>query len=1090
MDNNAVGFKEYKGTKESLLSNTNIKDGDIVFGYDETSDTSYIYHNGVFYGDTSELSEVLPEIYIGDAPPLEESSAVVWYQTNVDIPDSPTEEVSWEDINNKPDFAKVATTGDFNDLVNIPDFNLTKESCTVYSYTYEESSYAPFTPEQRESNADAFIKIRQALSDKKDINITVIVVYESKENIEYRDCYITGTTYTSIESGGSISSILTSVSIESATIIQDINKPYLSHVKIDRFGNDAEYPESAGSVKATVTNTYLATDKDLDKHTTTYIGTNAPTNSKYNLWVDTSTEEVVFKYKEGNEWKVLSTGGNGSIEVDTLLDPTSENPIANKAVYAMAVSVEEGFSEIDENLSKKANTENGLVEGRGFKVTDTIKYYLPNTAGKVEGVENTNILVTKAEVLSNEVIDNKATVYNLYAMDELTAEQLAANEAALVSVQNREVAIYKVYTDDDTYAIADVKIVDGPYLEAYVYVSNPNEESKQATITKYTYTFTQAGEYTTSDKEEIVVPSIAKVNELISSGGTGGSGGGLELRELKMSGSADDNAYNLETLELIKENKVIPAIKAGDSTLTPITHNGYNHFSLLVVEMGIEVCMSFTMGEDGSITMSEDTLAPYVLNSPSKVLEWLTKSKALTQVGMHEPVYVIYNALLCLVDCIEAGGTGSTRAVVQFNYGSQRFERVYNATTGEEISTTEIPLGGGGGTAAEGVKMYKVYQNPKDADELAANKAAYDAIAAGEDAIYQMNWIIGWITATYALTMMDICGLAFGLTAPADDGSCVQSGNVSLLINSDGSILSFEEKQVYAPSTEKVEEMIANVGGGGGGENNSNSKNIYNIYCALSEDEEEKAKQLESNVIAYNACMNNEDALYTIFLEYGLSTITSVGIPVEEGVEFIGDLVLASAVLSFLLTLYADGTFDIEEYNFNLSSSGVQVCFLDTTTTEKTIEGVSKIIEYISAGKGVTVVWYRGKDYITTCSDVSILSSTSIALAIQESGAYATYTINNTGEITQFLKVGALLLNHSTVENEKNKEVIGPLSILLSSYGGLTGGLSLSILHKPNYYQVLHTKQVDDSYKMKVILDDNSFGTYTLQSNGILTLDS
>lgn len=585
MDNNVVGFIEYKGTKESLLSNTTIKDGDIVFGYDETSDISYIYHNGVFYSNTSELSEVLPEIYIGDAPPLEGSSAVVWYQTNVDIPDSPTEEVSWEDINNRPEFADVAFTGNFNDLVNIPDFNLTKESCTVYAYTYEESSYAPFTEEQRESNADAFIKIRQALSDKKDINITVIVVYESKENIEYRDCYITDAMYSNITSGGSTVSVLIGVEIESATIIQDINKPYLSHVKVKRLGNDAEYPSTAGSVEAVVTNTYLATDKDLDKHTTTYIGTDTPTNSKYNLWVDTSDEEVVFKYKEGNEWKVLSTGGSGSIEVDTLLDPISENPIANKAVYELATVIGEDFEAISKDLLKKASTENGLVEGRGFKVNDNLKYYLPNTTTTTDPtVDDTHIIATKADVLSNEVIDNKATVYNLYAMDELTAEQLAANEAALVSVQNREVAIYKVYTNDDTYAIADVKLVPGPILEAYVYVNNPDIKSKQATIIKYTYTFDQSGEYTTSDKEEVTLPSIDKVNELIGSGGGGSSSvGGLETRIVYIPNYTSDNStltdeekeYNLETCHKLLNGTARAALSLEGETAGVYALNTY-----------------------------------------------------------------------------------------------------------------------------------------------------------------------------------------------------------------------------------------------------------------------------------------------------------------------------------------------------------------------------------------------------------------------------------------------------------------------------------------------------------------------------------
>lgn len=492
---------------------------------------------------------------------------------NIDLESKYLKKTDAEAFITEDEVAKVAFTGNFNDLDNIPDFNLIKDSCTVYSYTYEESSYAPFTPEQRESNADAFIKIRQAISDKKDINITVVVVYDSGENIEYRDCYITDAMYSHITNGGSTVSVLIGVEIESATIIQDINKPYLSHVKIDRFGNDAEYPESAGSVKATVTNTYLATDKDLDKHTTTYIGTDAPTNSKYNLWVDTTNEEVVFKYKDAdNTWQILSTGGSDSIIVDTELNATSENPIANKVVYNMAVSLEGAFSEIDEKLSKKANTKNGLVEGRGFKVSDNKKYYLPDAF--VEGeedVENTNILATKAEVLSNEVIDNKATVYNLYAMDDLSAEQLEANAKAVESVQNREVAIYKVYTNDDTYAIADVKLVPGPYLEAYVYVNNPDTNSKQATITKYTYTFTQAGEYTTSDKEEVVVPSLSKVEEIVVNSGGGGGGGSIAV----------DDALSFESTNPV-QNKVVTenldGIAYWDLDLSTLDSDGLDSF--------------------------------------------------------------------------------------------------------------------------------------------------------------------------------------------------------------------------------------------------------------------------------------------------------------------------------------------------------------------------------------------------------------------------------------------------------------------------------------------------------------------------------
>lgn len=175
--------------------------------------------------------------------------------------------------------------------------------------------------------------------------------------------------------------------------------------------------------------------------------------------------------------------------------------------------------------------------------------------------------------------------------------------------------------------------------------------------------------------------------------GEGGGGGGLELRELKMSGSADDNAYNLETLELMKENKVLPATNVGDGTLVPLTYCGNGLFILQVVLMGIEMQMSLTMAGDGSVTMSQEAIAPYVLSTPSVVKNWFKNNSTLMSLGRCEPAFIFYNYQLCLVDYYEV--TGNDTGLVQFNYRSRRFERFYDVATGEEISTTEIPIGGG-----------------------------------------------------------------------------------------------------------------------------------------------------------------------------------------------------------------------------------------------------------------------------------------------------------------------------------------------------------------------------------------------------------
>lgn len=551
MENNLVGFKKYNGKKSDLL-NITIEPGDIIFGIDSETDLPYIYHDGKFYSDASEWSEVLPEIhigktippeknpyiklwldtnanpptlkyknsvtndwedvssniditetneiFIGDSLPLDISDNVkVWYQTNVKLPEEDIV-VSWEDVENKPDFAEVAFTGSYTDLKDVPD-TIKK---TYYAHGQIDRSKYYLTDEQLIDN----INTQKSIENKENANYIIHVVDTDKYysvNKVLQEQAQTQTLYAVVFDD------------DDNNVGNNIVNPIVTSVKLNIYnGEILGGKPSGGSGEAFVDSAYLSTEGYVNSHTTTYIGTENPStiSSKYNLWVDTSKEEVVFKYKEGNEWKVLSTGGSSSIEVDTELSATSENPIANKVVYNMAVNVEQAIVSMG---AEKANTENGLVEGRGFKVTDTEKYYLPGTTIPSDGVENTNILATKAEVLSNEVIDNKATVYNLYAMDDLSEEQLEANVKALESVQNREVAIYKVYTNDDTYAIADVKLVPGPYLEAYVYVNNPDETSNQATITRYIYTFNQAGAYDTSDKEEVIVPSLSKVEEMIAS---------------------------------------------------------------------------------------------------------------------------------------------------------------------------------------------------------------------------------------------------------------------------------------------------------------------------------------------------------------------------------------------------------------------------------------------------------------------------------------------------------------------------------------------------------------------------------------------
>jgi hypothetical protein len=164
-----ISFNRFNGTKEDFelyKSSLGLSEEDIVFISDNNTH-KFIYANGTYFGSTEiyegtsepeDLSVKLwldtneptslkyknsdeeweiialggegsssPEIYIGSEQPSDDSDVVVWYDTNgVDEPDEPAiTTVTWGDIVNKPPFADVAHSGEFDDLKNVPDFTLT-----------------------------------------------------------------------------------------------------------------------------------------------------------------------------------------------------------------------------------------------------------------------------------------------------------------------------------------------------------------------------------------------------------------------------------------------------------------------------------------------------------------------------------------------------------------------------------------------------------------------------------------------------------------------------------------------------------------------------------------------------------------------------------------------------------------------------------------------------------------------------------------------------------------------------------------------------------------------------------------------------
>lgn len=197
-----------------------------------------------------------------------------------------------------------------------------------------------------------------------------------------------------------------------------------------------------------------------------------------------------------------------------------------------------------------------------------------------------------------------------------------------------------------------------------------------------------------------------------SGGGNAGGGGGLELRELKMSGSADDNAYNLETLELIRENKVLPAIKPYGDVLTPALCLTEGIFLVRFFVEGLDAELLYSVESDGSVHQTTEIInGCHVITTAADFLAWKNSNDALTQGKKRTPAYIFREGFYCLVDSTRPTDTNGSMGL-QFNANGKRYERVYSKA-GEEISTTEIPIGGGGGgSVTVDAKLSKTSTNP------------------------------------------------------------------------------------------------------------------------------------------------------------------------------------------------------------------------------------------------------------------------------------------------------------------------------------------------------------------------------------------
>lgn len=160
------------------------------------------------------------------------------------------------------------------------------------------------------------------------------------------------------------------------------------------------------------------------------------------------------------------------------------------------------------------------------------------------------------------------------------------------------------------------------------------------------------------------------------------------------------------------------------------------------------------------------------------------------------------------------------------------------------IDPTGTPSGGNGGNSG-GAKIYEVYASPQNDDELAANIKVYNAVMNGENAIYRTYSEMGWLTSNLALFVSSVANLMFEISQNAADGSGLTNSQISLFINSNGSATP-SVTPTSVPSTSKVEEMIANVGGGGGGSVNE----PLVLYFAMDGNLSEQQKQSNATNVA------------------------------------------------------------------------------------------------------------------------------------------------------------------------------------------------------------------------------------------------
>lgn len=137
-----------------------------------------------------------------------------------------------------------------------------------------------------------------------------------------------------------------------------------------------------------------------------YVGAEAPTESHYTLWVDTSTAVPLLRFKNSlGGWVVLSGGGGGGSSNNAELTVTNTSGWLSKTVtYGASCKMSFSWSSIEDDLS----TGNGTI---AIAVDGTVKRFYEEQQGDIE-VDVSNYLLLGAnqvEITISDLYGNSKT---------------------------------------------------------------------------------------------------------------------------------------------------------------------------------------------------------------------------------------------------------------------------------------------------------------------------------------------------------------------------------------------------------------------------------------------------------------------------------------------------------------------------------------------------------------------------------------------------------------------------------------------------------------------------------------------------------